>query len=61
MKAYRFYSIGTCGGFVDVVEVLCASDTDALTEVGGRGCGGRSIEVWQQGRFVSRIERRAAA
>ena len=61
MKAYRFYFVGTCGGFVDVVELLCASDEDALSDANERCRCNRSVEVWQQGRFVSRIDRRAAA
>ena len=56
MKAYRLYAVGRCGGFVDVIEDLFAEDEDAVAKA--RGCLGyrRAIEVWQQSRFVSRIE-----
>jgi hypothetical protein len=59
VKAYRFYRVDR-GTFVDVCERLHASDDEALAEVAGLPWRS-DIEVWQQARFVARIEQRAAA
>jgi hypothetical protein len=57
---YRFYILDRTGGYMDVVEALCAGDEEALRSAREVGRG-TAIEVWQQGRFVSKLDRRAAA
>lgn len=58
---YRFYILDEVGGFVDVADVHCPSD-EAARRAAERQLGqAPAIEVWQQVRFVGRVERRQAA
>ena len=59
MNYYRAYLIGSSGEFLDVAEHLCADDLAAVSAVCGNLGYGRAVEVWQQGRFVQRLDRAA--
>lgn len=58
---YRFYILDQAGAFFDVADALCAND-DAAREAAELKLGrAPAIQVWQQGRFIARVERRQAA
>jgi|GEM_PF-4946761 len=58
---YRFYLLDREGACVDVAETDCASDEDALREAAARLGVATGVQVWQRGRFVSRVGERVAA
>lgn len=58
---YRFYLLDRVGAFVDVAEALCVDDHAARLEAERRLGPAPAIEVWQQGRFVTQVDRRLAA
>lgn len=55
---YRFYLLDRVGAFIDVADALCADDHAARVEAERRLGGAPAIEVWQQGRFVTQVDRR---
>ena len=58
---YRIYVLDRLGSFVDVVDELCDGDAEALMAAEAR-CGNvPAVQVWQQGRFVGKIEGRRPA
>jgi len=54
--AYRLYFLGVNNRIADVRVLDCASDQEALKSA-SRFMNGRDLELWERGRFISRIPR----
>jgi len=59
VKVYRYYRVDR-GAFVDACERLHGCDEEALADLARLPWRG-DVEIWQQARFVARVEQRAAA
>ena len=58
---YRFYILDHAGAFFDVADALCDDDEAARRTAELKLGRAPAIQVWQQGRFIGRVERRQAA
>jgi hypothetical protein len=54
MRDYRVYTLGEDGHFVDVRDLQCATDAEAV-EKAKQFLDPRNLQVWCRGRYVAHI------
>ena len=54
MSYYRAYIVGEDGHFIDALNLHCADDGAAI-ESAKQLVTGRDIELWQEGRMVTKL------
>jgi hypothetical protein len=54
MPEYRIYTLGLDGHFVDVADIECADDQEAIKEA-RQTVDGRDVELWELGRFIAHL------
>ena len=54
MSYYRVYIVGQDGHFIDAINLNCADDGAAI-ESAKQLVDGRDIELWQEGRMVTKL------
>ena len=54
MSYYRVYIVGQDGHFVDAINLDCADDGAAI-ESARQLVDGHDIELWQEGRMVTKL------
>jgi hypothetical protein len=54
MPAFRIYTVGLDGHFIDAKDVECADDQEAIKKA-QRAVDGHNVELWERGRFITRL------
>ena len=54
MIHYRIYKVGSDGHFLDAQDIECIGDEEAIVTA-KKAVDRHDIELWQQGRFVTRF------
>lgn len=54
MPNFRIYTIGHDGHFTDADNIECADDQEA-TKKAQQAADGHAVELWERGRFISRL------
>jgi hypothetical protein len=54
MPAFRIYTVGLDGHFVDAKDVECADDQEAIKKA-QQAADGHDVELWERGRFITRL------
>ena len=60
MPAFRIYTVGRDGHFKGVKGIECADDQEAIHEA-QQALDGRDIELWERGRFITRLAAKPGA
>jgi hypothetical protein len=54
MPEYRIYTVGSDGHFIGGKNIECADDQEAI-RIAQEAADGRAIELWDRGRFITRM------
>jgi hypothetical protein len=54
MPTFRIYIVGRDGHFLDVKDIECVDDQEAIQKA-QQVVDGHTLELWERGRFITRL------